>query len=137
MHSIAKEGIDLTGLPRATEGQKKDRIWYWDQKLWLGSLILFAAMFAALSYFLFAGFIATATVILVLMAAVFLLAAYFATGIPHVHLSEMRVPLLHGEVVLMVDVPRDRLDDIIRLVSGRHPEAGLGGVGWTPGFAGI
>ena len=43
----------------------------------------------------------------------------------------MRVPFAHGEEILLVDVPRTHVHEIEQLVSRRHPETGVGGVGWT------
>jgi len=34
-------------------------------------------------------------------------------------------------VVLLVDVPFQRVREIEHLVAERHPETGVGGVGWT------
>jgi len=48
-------------------------------------------------------------------------------------ISLARCPHGHGEVVLMVDVPRERVHEIEHRVSPWHREAGLGGVGWTVG----
>jgi len=39
--------------------------------------------------------------------------------------------LEHGEVVLLVDVPFQRVREIEHLVAEPHPEIGVGGVGWT------
>jgi len=54
-----------------------------------------------------------------------------AGKVPHFHLSGMRVPFAHGEEILLVDVPRTHVHEIEQLVSRRHPETGVGGVGWT------
>jgi hypothetical protein len=55
----------------------------------------------------------------------------FAVRLPHAHLADLRVPLEHGEVVLLVDVPLYRVREIEHPVAERHPEVGVGGVGWT------
>jgi len=55
----------------------------------------------------------------------------FAVRLSHAHLADLRVPLEHGEVVLLVDVPFHRVREIEHLVAERHPEVGVGGVGWT------
>ena len=56
--------------------------------------------------------------------------ARFAAHLPHAHLDEQAIPLRHGEVILMVDVPETKVHEVERLVSRRHPEVGVGGVGW-------
>jgi len=61
----------------------------------------------------------------------------FVVKLPHTHLSDMRVPIAIGEVVLLVDVPPSRVPEIEQLVSHHHPEAFVGGAGWTIFSAGI
>jgi hypothetical protein len=68
---------------------------------------------------------------LAVMLGTFLLGGWFSSKVPHTHLTDMRVPLGHGEVVLMVDVPRNRIGAVDQLVRRHHPEAEVGGVGWT------
>ena len=63
--------------------------------------------------------------------ATFIAGERFAVKLPHAHLTDLRVPLEHGEVVLLVDVPFERVREIEHLVAERHPEIGVGGVGWT------
>jgi len=68
---------------------------------------------------------------LAVMLATFVAGKRFAVGLPHAHPADLRVPLAHGEVVLLVDVPWRRVREAERLVAERHPEIGVGGVGWT------
>ncbi|OGT89198.1 MAG: hypothetical protein A2514_07415 [Gammaproteobacteria bacterium RIFOXYD12_FULL_61_37] len=137
MHVLAREGVDIRGLPQATDAQKRDRVWFWDRLFWMGGMALFGLLALGFLYFMIAGSVLGAQISLVLAVMVFLLEARFAIVIPHAHLSEMKTPLLHGEVVLMVDAPLDRVGESIALVTRRHPEAGIGGVGWTLKSAGI
>jgi hypothetical protein len=67
----------------------------------------------------------------VVLVATFIAGERFAIKLPHAHLADLRVPLEHGEVVLLVDVPLQRVREIEHLVAERHPEIGVGGVGWT------
>ena len=56
---------------------------------------------------------------------------------PHAHPVNVRVPLRHGEIVLMVDVAFSRVHEFEHLISRRHPEAGVAGVGWALGDLGV
>ena len=38
---------------------------------------------------------------------------------------------MHGEVLLMVDVPKRRVFEVEELVHRHYPDATVGGVGWT------
>jgi hypothetical protein len=137
MHTIARRDVDITGLPAATDAQRRDRIWLWDRMIWNGNLVLFGLSAIGLGAAVLTASPAWAVAAGVVMIATFLAGRHFAVAIPHVHLGEMRVPLLHGEVVLMVDVPRARLGEIEQLVIRHHPEAGVGGVGWSLSSRGI
>jgi hypothetical protein len=57
--------------------------------------------------------------------------ALFALHVPDTHLDEFRGALSHSEILLMVDVPRQRVAEIEEMVRRRHPEAIPGGIGWT------
>ncbi|MBI5039891.1 MAG: hypothetical protein HZB57_01360, partial [Gammaproteobacteria bacterium] len=53
------------------------------------------------------------------------------THVPNIHLREFAAALRHGELVLMVSVPRNRVAEIEDLVHRHHPDAAVGGVGWS------
>jgi hypothetical protein len=131
MHAVARPGTNLSGLPRATEGQKHDQVWRLERLFWYGNLGVFAlaalGLIAALVAWSPVGMIAS----VVVLVATFIAGERFAVKLPHAHLADLRVPLEHGEVVLLVDVPFQRVREIEHLVAERHPEIGVGGVGWT------
>jgi hypothetical protein len=131
MHAVAKPGADLSGLPRATEGQKHDQVWRLERLFWYANLGVFALAALALTAALFAWSPAGMVASLAVMLATFIAGERFAVKLPHAHLTDLRVPLGHGEVVLLVDVPFQRVQEIEHLVAERHPEIGVGGVGWT------
>ena len=137
IHTIARPDVDIAGLPVANEAQRQDRVWFWERLFWNGNLAAFAVALVVAALALYAGAPGWAMVAAAAAIVAVVLGDLFAVKVPHVHLSEMRVPLNHGEVVLLVDVPRDRLLEIEQLVSRHHPEAGVGGVGWTIAAAGI
>lgn len=131
MHSLAKPGVDLKGLPIANDAQRTDRTWNWERLFWYGNLAFFAVALTLAALAVYAALPGWAMVAALAAIAAVILGDRFAVRLPHAHLSELRVPLRHGEVVLLVDVPRDRVHEIEQSVSRHHPEAGLGGVGWT------
>jgi len=131
MHSWSKSGAQLTGLPVASEAQVQDRAWALDKLLWNADLILFALATIGLLVAALYGSVGWAIVALAVMLGSYLFGRWFAIKVPHTHLSDMRVPIGHGEVVLMVDVAKERVREIEQVVSRHHPEAEVGGVGWT------
>jgi hypothetical protein len=131
MHAVARPGTNLSGLPRATEGQKHDQVWRLERPFWYANLGVFALAALGLATAVFAWSPAGMVASVVVMLATFIAGERFAVKLPHAHLADLRVPLEHGEVVLLVDVPFQRVREIEHLVAERHPEIGVGGVGWT------
>lgn len=69
------------------------------------------------------------TLPLLIMLASFIAGERF-THVPDTHLQEFASALRHGEVVLMVTVPPERVAEIETRVHRHHPDAAVGGVGW-------
>ena len=137
LHAIARDDIDISPLPTATARQRSDRVWLVERIYWNANLALFGLALAGFIVSLLQGFTAWSMAALLVMAVTFLGGWHFAVNVPHVHLSEVRQALTHGEILLMVDVPRKRVAEVSELVVRRHPEAELGGVGWTIEAVGI
>lgn len=131
IHAAAMPGVDLSGLPVATTPQREDRVWLLDKLFWKGNLWLFAIAALTLIVSLLTQSIPWGLTALAIMLATYLLGRHFASRIPHAHIGEMRVPLAHGEVVLMIDVPRNRVREVEQQVSRHHPEASVSGIGWS------
>lgn len=131
IHAVARDGVDLASLPQATVRQRQDAAGRIEAVAWNTNLALFAAATLALLAALFLTSVWLAVGALVVMAATFLGGAWFALRVPDVHLDEFREAIAHGEIVLMVDVPQKRVAEIEDLVHRRHPEANVGGVGWS------
>lgn len=137
IHTIAKEGVDVTGLPKATVRQHKDLAGHLDQWLWDINLLLF---FFALALFVIALLSASwgwALAWLAVMGTTFYLGYYFARHVPHAHMTECRTALRHGEILLLVDVPRWRQAAIEKSIRQQHSEIEIGGIGWTLDGLGI
>lgn len=131
IHAMARPEIDISALPRATPKQKNDRVWFIERLFWNGNLAIFALALAGLLASLYWGFSAWSALAIAVMLGTFIAGEQFAVKVPHAHLNEVRSALSRGEILLMVDVPKQRVAEVDDLVLHRHPEAGLGGVGWT------
>jgi hypothetical protein len=137
MHAIAKAGTALDGLPRATEGQKHDQVWRLERLFWHGNLGIFALAAVGLAVAWFTSSPTGMVVAAAIMLTTFLAGNRFAVRLPHAHLADLRVPLEHGEVVLLVDIPLRQVQEVEHLLGERHPELGVGGVGWTSKILGV
>ena len=130
IHAVALDPQAVADLPPATAAQQRDRTWSLETTYWRANLALFFVALAGLLAALYAGKPVLAILALGIMVLTFVTGERFAVCVPHAHLDEQSVPLHHGEVVLMVDVPSSKVHDVEQAVSRRHPEVGVGGVGW-------
>lgn len=131
VHAIAGKGATLEQLPAANERQRHDTVWLLQRIVWAGNLALFALGAVGLIVSVLQGSLAGAILSFAAMALALGAGILFATRVPDTHLDEFRGVLSHHEVLLMVDVPKQRVADIEALISRRHPEATAGGTGWT------
>lgn len=127
MHFLGKRDTDLEDLPQASVVQKTDLIHGMEVGLVTG-----AALGAAFGLWLFfypvlgVSAIGLAKVLFGgLGGALFGVwtAGMIGISTPNKRLKEYEKTLAEGHVLLMVDVPRDRVDEIRKLVVTRHPEA--------------
>lgn len=137
MHVVARPGVDVGGLPPATERQRRDVLKRLDKTLWGGNLVLFGVAFALLVLTVVFGNAVGMVLVSAVMVASFTAGALFALRLPATHLDEFHEALRHGELLLMVDVSRDCVEDVEELMRRRHPEAVAGGSGWTPDVFGV
>ena len=131
IHAMARPKIDLSSLPRATPEQKSDRVWFIERLFWDSNLAIFAIALAGLLISLYWGFSVWSVLAIVVMLATFVAGEQFAVKVPHAHLNGVQSALVRGEILLMVDIPKQRVHEVDDLVLHHHPEAGLGGVGWS------
>ena len=130
MHAISP-GRKLITLPEATDRQKNDTTFKVERFLWHANLLLFvfALLMLGASAIIFSGMLAVVSLGLIL--ATFIAGEQFVVKVPDVHLTEFTDALSHGEVLLMVDVPRHVVAEVENFIHHKHPDAVVGGVGWT------
>ena len=140
---LVKRGISvehmhrLDGLPNSSLRQRSDSASRVEKILWNANLISFGLAFAAtLIVPIFSGFTWWLLVPVSIMACNFLIGIHFI-NIPNTHLGEFRDALAHGEILLMVDVPENEVSKVEDEVHDRHPEATVGGVGWSSEALGL
>ena len=136
IHALTRDGGELRALPAATPRQRGDaglRVerWLWGANLGLFGLALIGGIWALL-----AGPLGWPAIAIATMLATFIGGLIF-THVPNVHLPQLRDALAHGEVLVMGDVAKGRVHETEELVRRHHPEAVVGGVGWTVDAFGI
>ncbi len=130
IHAIAKN-IELKSLPQATQRQKNDIAFRIERFLWSADLVVFALALIAFVITLVSGDFIWSMISLAIMAVTFIAGEQFVAHVPDVHLSEFVDALSHGEILLMIDVPSNRVSEIEDFVHHRYPEAVVGGVSWS------
>lgn len=136
IHAIS-HGVALKNLPRATERQKNDTAFRVESFLWNANLLLFVLAVMAFFVSLVMSAFYWSLLALFVMVVTFFAGEHFVVNVPDVHLTEFTDALSHGEILLMVDVPAERVAEIENIVQHRHPEAVCGGVSWTVDAFGI
>lgn len=130
MHTLAGKGQSTTGLPGVNHHQRNDyagRIEFWS---WRINLLVFLLAAIVLAMMIWQQTGLWALLPLLVMLGSFVLGERF-THLPNVHLQEFRDALRHGEILLMIDIPRNRVSEIEHRVQSHHPEAVSGGASWN------
>lgn len=130
IHAVARSDIDLGELPRANEAQAEDRVHRLEMRAWIANQFLFWTAFAIALTAAFYGAVGWVAAMVAVMIATFVL-GLLDTRLPTARIGQMSGAINHGEILLMVDQPPERVHEVERLIHRRHPEASLGGVGWT------
>jgi hypothetical protein len=131
LHAVTGGGRLLQQFPLATARQQRNSVWQLQRWLWTGNLALFVLAALGLALALYTGHTLAALAAVAVMIAAVAAGVVFVYHMPETHLGELNIALKHGDIVLMVDVPKRRANEIAQLVRQRHPEAEASGIGWT------
>ena len=129
-HVIAKEGTPLENLPEAKLSQKSDLIPSLEKGLTLGGItgILGGVIAVTIPP---AGVVLGGGAILASALAGAGIGAWMSSmigvDVPNSRLSAFEKAIKNGEVLMMVDVAKVRVDEIDELVKKHHPEAEIEG----------
>jgi hypothetical protein len=129
MHFLAQRGTDLGELHEAGYMQKTDLVHGAEVGLAIGGAGGFL-----LGIFVFlvppeGVTLQLATVLFTTLASAFLgawIASLAGTAVPNSRLKLYHDDIAHGKILLMLDVPVRRVEEIRALISRHHPEAGAG-----------
>lgn len=131
MHFLARKGTDLGELPEATVLQKSDALHGAGLGLAAGGVT--GAIAGALVLFFPPAGAAMGLWIVLAIALVGAIMGVWIAGMigastPSTHLEAFGDEIARGKVLLIVDVPRDRIEEIARLIRQHHPEVNARGV---------
>ncbi|HEC12070.1 MAG TPA: DUF1269 domain-containing protein [Acidiferrobacteraceae bacterium] len=130
IHVMAKEGADLGDLPEADVWQKSDLIHGMEQGLFVGGLtgILAGGLLLFIApEGLDVGY--GAVLGLALLGAVFgsWVSGLIGFDVPNSQLTQFDSAIQDGQILMMVDVPKGRVDEVTELIRSHYPGAKVGG----------
>ena len=125
IHVIAKEGTPMEDLPEASLLQKSDFV-----PATIGAITGVVCGLVAMT-FPPAGLVIGGGAILAIGAAGAgvggLMSSMVGIGLPSSRLEKFEEAINQGEFLVLIDVPRSRVDEIEELVMKHHPEADIEG----------
>ena len=127
IHFLARDDIDMTGLHEANVLQSSDLIRSAQLGLVIGTFAGAALGFVVAYFFPIVGDSPQWGIAAALTVAGALFGAWSSSMIgistPSVRLKRFEGAIAQGQILMMVDVPRSRVDEIERLLQSSHPEA--------------
>jgi hypothetical protein len=131
LHVVAREDVSLEDLPPARLAQSSDLVPALERGAAAGGIAGVLAGLLALS-FPPVGLTLGGGALLGLTAFGAGFGAWMASmvgaGLPNSHIARYQSAIEAGQLLLMVDVPRDRVAEIESRVARHHPRAELGGI---------
>ena len=130
IHVVAKEGTPMGDLPEANLLQKSDFIPAMERGLAVGGITGVLAGIAAVT-FPPAGLVLGGGAILGTSLAGAGIGAWISgmigMDVPNTQIEKFEGAIEKGEVLMMVDIPKARVEEIEALVQQHHPDADMGG----------
>ena len=126
IHCLARQGTPMEGLHEANLLQKTDFVHGAQVGLLLGALLGCIVGGAIVWYFPIAGIWQTVTVLAAaILGALFgvWVSSMVGSAIPNTRLRPFQPMIADGNILVMVDVPEHRTEEIKSLLGARHPEA--------------
>lgn len=137
MHTLARRGTDLGDLPAATPQQRHGLLQRIERILWNGNLLLFLLALVWLVVAVLLDSLVGAVLAGAVLVASLIGGILYTHRRPSLQFDEFRAALAHGEILLLVDVARERVEGVETLMHQRHPNAVTGGSAWTPDVFGV
>jgi hypothetical protein len=131
LHIVAREGTELEDLPEARVAQQSDLVPALQRGLAAGGVAGLLAGALAVT-FPPAGLVLGGGAVLgmALFGAGFgaWMSSMVGVGLPSSRLEKFESAIARGELLMMIDVPRGRVEEIEALVKRHHPESELEGI---------
>jgi hypothetical protein len=131
IHALAREGTGLGELPEATFLQKSDTMHGIRLGLLLGGATgalagLVALLFPPTGVAMQLGVVLATCLVGAILGG--WCAGVIGADVANTELSAFQDAIAQGKVLMIVDIPKARVEEISRMVAGRHPEADIRGI---------
>ena len=126
MHILAKEGTDMHELPEASLMQKSDFVPAVQRGLALGGVIGTLAGLVGIAVAPGAAVIAGGVLLASSLTGAGVgawLSGMVGISVDNTRHTQFEAAIERGEILMMIDVPRDRVQSITEMVATHHPEA--------------
>ena len=130
IHVIAKEGTPMEDLPEATLAQKSDVVPALERGIAVGGATGIVAGLVAVTFppaGLALGGGALLAIALAGSGFGALMSTMVGVDLPNSRLKQFQAAIEKGELCMLIDVPKARVDEIEELVKKHHPEAHIEG----------
>ena len=131
IHVTAKEGTPLGDLPQANVLQRSDLIHGAETGFGVGGATGILAGLVTIA-FPPEGITLGGWTLLVMALAGALIGAWVAgmigADIPNSQLKEFESAVENGQILMMVDIPRDKVETVTTMIKQHHPEADMHGI---------
>lgn len=128
MHFLGKRGTNMQDLPEASQVQKTDIVHGFQVGMFTGALT--GAIMGLTAYLMrdIIGMQMEVGIVLVLFLVggvygAFISGLFIGSSTPNVKLKKFQHSMDEGHILLMVDVAKDRVDEIRKIVHQHFPEA--------------
>lgn len=131
IHTYAEHDLPRESLQPATQNQIKGKTHFLETLFWNGNLGLFFILLVV-----FIGSIIMSEYIIAFICGIamfisFSAGNYYARYIPHVNPSMFKGALSHNEILMMVDLPDNKIGEVEMKIHRHHPAAIEAGSSWT------
>ena len=130
IHVIAKEGTAMADLPEASLAQKSDVVPAFERGIAVGGATGLLAGVAAVTFppaGLVLGGVALMGIALAGTGFAALMSTMIGVSAPNSRHAQFEEAIKEGEILMLVDVPKARVDEIEELVKQHHPDADIEG----------
>lgn len=131
IHVLAREDIRLDDLPEANLLQKSDLVHGLETGLAVGGATGILAGLAAMAFPPTGLAIGGGTVLVCALAGALIgawVAGMIGTDVPNSQLREFHAAVERGQILMMVDVAKDQVEEVTRMIKRHHPEADMHGI---------